>query len=69
MDTNLLVSEINGYRSALNHVFILLRVDIAAKTVISRMFSSFERSCLPREIKTIRLEPFSGSMEPYPSTL
>ena len=32
MDTNLLVSEINGYRSALNHVFILLGVDIAAKT-------------------------------------
>ena len=37
----LLVSVIEGYRSTLDHVFILSWMDIAANTVIIRMFSSF----------------------------
>ena len=42
---------VKGYRLALNHVFILSGMDIASDTVISCMFSSYERSCPPGEMR------------------
>ena len=43
--------RVKGNRSALNYVFILSRMDIAANTVISLMFNRFKRSFPPRKIK------------------
>ena len=49
---NLLLSvpAVKGYRTALSHVFSLIVMDLAASSVVSRMFWSFERSCPPQEI-------------------
>ena len=44
---------IKGYRSTLNHVIALLGPDLTFSKVISRMFSSFEKSCPPREVKPL----------------
>ena len=37
-----------GYRAALNHVFSLTGMDLAASPIVLRMFRSFERSYPPR---------------------
>ena len=39
------VPVVKGYQAALNHVFSLTGMDLAASTVVSRMFRSFQRSC------------------------
>ena len=49
-DLKLLVPSVKGYCAALNHVFLLTRVDLAANKVIGRVLHSFEKSCPPREI-------------------
>ena len=36
---------VKGYRSALNHVFLLTGMDLAASSMVSWMFLSFKRSC------------------------
>ena len=43
--------EIKCCRAALNHVFALAGIDLAANRVINRMFRSFEKNLLSREIK------------------
>ena len=40
-----------GYRSARKHVFSLASMDLAANRVISRMISSFKKSCSHREVQ------------------
>ena len=40
-----------GYQAALNHMFSLIGMELTASSVVSRMFRSFERLCLPREIQ------------------
>ena len=42
---------VKGYRAALNRVFTVAGMHLIASRVISRLFSSFEKTCLPREIK------------------
>ena len=43
--------EVKGYRLVLNHVISLTSPDLTASEVISRIFSSFEKSCLPKEVR------------------
>ena len=43
------VSATKRYRSALNRVFIMNGTDLASNRVISGLFSSFKKSCLPRK--------------------
>ena len=50
-ELKLSVSAIKGYRAALDHVFSLACVDLAANCMINRFFHSFEKLCLLREIK------------------
>ena len=50
-ELKLLVYAIKGYRSVFNHVFALAGTDLAAKRILSRMFSSFEKTCPRREVK------------------
>ena len=50
-ELKLSIPAVKGYHAALNHVFLLAGVSLAAKRVISRMFRSFKRSCQPCEIK------------------
>ena len=50
-ELKLLVSVVRVCRAALNHVFLLVCVELAANRIISRMFRSFERLCPPLEIK------------------
>ena len=42
---------IKGYRAALNHTFVLVGLGLAANRVINRVLSTFEKSCLLKEIK------------------
>ena len=49
-ELGLSVPAVKGYRVALNHVFSFTEMDLAASTVVSRMFLSFKRSCPLREI-------------------
>ena len=44
------VPAVKGCQAAQNHVFSLTGMDLAASTVVSRMFHSFERSCSPQEM-------------------
>ena len=44
------IPAIKGHRSALNLVFSLADMDMATNRVISKMISSFEKSCLPGEV-------------------
>ena len=46
-----LVHAIKGYRAAPSNVFALADTDLDADRVISKKFSSFERSSLPKQIK------------------
>ena len=39
------------FRGEMNHVFLLTGMDLAASSMVSRMFRHFERSCLPRDIR------------------
>ena len=50
-ELELSVTAVKGYRAALNHVFSLTGMDLAASSMVSRMFLHFERSCPPREIR------------------
>ena len=50
-ELGLSVLAVKGHRAALNHVFSLTGMDLAASSVVSRMFQHFERSCSPREIR------------------
>ena len=50
-ELGLSVPAVKGYRAALNHVFLLTGLDLAASLVVSRMFRHFESSCPPREIR------------------
>ena len=50
-ELGLSVTAVKGYRAALNHIFSLREMEIAASSAVSRMFRHFERSCPPREIK------------------
>ena len=52
-ELNLTVSAIKRYRSSLKHVFALSGTDLASSRVISRMISSFKKSCPPKEIKPL----------------
>ena len=47
------VPAVKGCQAGLNHVFSLTGMDLAASTVVSRMFRSFERSCPPREMRPL----------------
>ena len=47
------VPVVKRYKAALNHVFSLIRLDLAASSVVSRMFRHFERSCSPQEIRPL----------------
>ena len=51
VELKLLVAVVKGYRAALNHVFSLAGIDLAARRVISLLFHSFKRSCPPCEIR------------------
>ena len=42
---------VKGYRAALNHVFSLTGMDLAASSFVSQIFRSFERSCPIQEIR------------------
>ena len=50
-ELKLTVLAIKGYGSTLDQVFILTGSDLASNRIISRMFSSFKKSFVPREIK------------------
>ena len=52
-DLELSVPAVKSYRAALNHVFSLTGMDLAASSVLSRMFRHFERSCPPCEIRPL----------------
>ena len=52
-DLSLSVPTVKGYRVTLNHVFSLIEMDLAASTVVSRMFRSFKRLCSLREIRPL----------------
>ena len=43
--------DVKGYHAALNLVFSLAGKDLVAQRIISRMFSSFEKIRLVREVK------------------
>ena len=45
------VPAVEGYRATLNYVISLAGTDLAANKGISRIFSSFEKTCPPREGK------------------
>ena len=55
------ISAGKGYRSAFNHVFSLGGTDLAASWIISRMFSSFEKTCSQEKL-TLCVEHVSGSV-------
>ena len=42
---------VKGYRFALNHIFALAGMDLAANRIISRMFNSFGWNCLTKKKK------------------
>ena len=44
---------VKGYRSTFNHVFYLVGINLAANSVISMKFSSYEKSIPPREIQAL----------------
>ena len=48
---DLSVPEVKGYQPALNYVFSLMGMDLAASTMMSWMLRSFGRSCLSLEIR------------------
>ena len=48
-ELGLSVPVVQGYRAVLNHVFSLTEMDLAASTMVSWMFHSFEKLCPPRE--------------------
>ena len=50
-DKGLSVSAVKGYRSALNQVFALKGVDLAASRELSMLVRSFAISCSPAEIR------------------
>ena len=50
-ELKLLVPVVKGYHAALGHVFSLAGKDLAANCIISRMFSSFEKTCPLRDVK------------------
>ena len=54
---------IKGNAAALNHIFTLAGTNLTADRVISRVFSSFERNCLIREIK-----PPKWNLAPVPKS-
>ena len=64
----LLLPAVKACRAALHHVFVLASTDLAANKVISRIFSSFEKNLLAKEIKP-QLEPVSVSKDPCPSAI
>ena len=45
------VPVVKGFRSGLNYVFALADTDLSTSRVISRMFSSFKKTCLSRVVK------------------
>ena len=49
-DLKLSVPSVKGFGSALNLIFTLASTNLVANRVVSRMFNSFEKSCLPREV-------------------
>ena len=50
-ELGLSVPAVKGYWAALNQVFSLTGMDLAASSVVSQMFHSFKTLCLPREIR------------------
>ena len=50
-ELGLSVTAVKGYRASLNHVFSLTRMDLAASSVVSRMFHHFKGSYSPRKIR------------------
>ena len=50
-ELGLSVTSVKGYRVALNNIFSFTGMDLAASSVVSRMFRHFERSCPPRKIR------------------
>ena len=61
--------KIVGFRAALNHVHAQSGTDLAAKKVISRLFSNFEKNYHSKEIKSLEWNSLSGSEEPYSTTI
>ena len=49
-ELGLSVTAVKGYRAALDHVFSLIGLDLAASSVVSQMFRHFKRFCPPWEI-------------------
>ena len=49
-ELKLSVLAVKGYMAAIDHVFSLAGLDLAANHVISKMFRCFEVSCPPREV-------------------
>ena len=50
-ELGLSVPVVKGYRAALNHVFSLTGLDLAASSAVSWMSRHFKRLCPPREIR------------------
>ena len=50
-ELKLMVSLIKGYKSAFHQVFSLTGKDLAGNRVISKIFTKFENTCLPKEVK------------------
>ena len=50
-ELSLSVPAVKGYWAILSHVFSLTGMDLAASTVVSRMFHSSGRLCPPQEIR------------------
>ena len=50
-DKLLSVSAVKGYRSALNSVFLVRGMDLAASHALSLLLRSFEASCPPRAVR------------------
>ena len=44
---------VKGYHAALNYIFSLVGLDLAAIRVVNRIFRSFEKMCPPREVKSL----------------
>ena len=49
-EKELSLSAVKGYRSALNHIFSLKGLNLAASPALSMLFKSFSKSCPPKEV-------------------
>ena len=52
---------VNGYQAVLNNVFSSAGIDLAANRLISRMFTSFKKAFLTREVMPSEWNPVPDS--------